>query len=296
MPHPSAEPDQIIIAALDALLRRPKILQVLFAESGGTTPQPLAYFVHFPRVYVALSGRDAMWLEQDGEARLLELRAGDAVVIPAHCWNRPESRHTGRALNLLFGRRQIGLSLVAQDGRATTLVAKVALPAAVEGAPRSIMQALLATRGAAHKAMIPLVEALLHATLEALTPRAGEPKRRTTNLHESICMYVQEHFQSPLTRDSVAAHFRISPNHVSRLFKHEGQVSFNRYVSYVRINWAKYLLRQHRQTIDEVAAMCGFTEAAYFCRVFKHTTRMTPSEYRSTGEGTNLPRAPRASF
>jgi AraC-like DNA-binding protein len=68
---------------------------------------------------------------------------------------------------------------------------------------------------------------------------------------------------------------------VSRLFRREGYVAFNDYVNFVRINRAKYLLKHHRQTIDEIAAACGFREVGYFCRVFKKKTKQTPSEYRT---------------
>jgi AraC-like DNA-binding protein len=272
----------VIAAALSAFLRRPKITAVHFAENAATTPQPLAYFVHFPRLYVALAGQDAMWIERAGQARQLRLRRGEAVVIPANCWNRPVGTAPSLALNLLFGRRQIGLSLVQQraHGGAPALVAKTTLHGALEDAPRSIMHALLALRLGASEAAPPLVEALLRAVFAALTTSTTAPQRRGATLHESICMYVQEHFQSPLSRDSVAAHFRVTPNHVSRIFQREGMVSFNAYVTYVRINWAKYLLKNHRQSLDEVAAMCGFSDVSYFCRVFKQKTELTPSGYR----------------
>ncbi len=221
-----------------------------------------------------------MWLEQAGEARMLRLSAGDAVVVPSNCWNRPVSSRPSTALNVLFGRKQIGLSLVARDTKGQLPVLKTTLPPAHEEAPRSIMHAVLAVRAGAHGPELPLVEALLRSILQALTATPPSAQRRAANLYESICMYVQEHFQSPLTRDSVAAHFRISPNHVSRLFKREGMVSFNQYVTYVRINFAKVLLRQHQQSIEEVAVMSGFRETAYFCRVFKQKTEFTPSGYR----------------
>lgn len=83
--------------------------------------------------------------------------------------------------------------------------------------------------------------------------------------------------QFPISRDSVAGHFRVSPNHVSRLFKNEGMVAFNDYINYVRINRAKYFLKNRRQTMDEVAVSCGYSNASYFCRVFKKMTASRPA-------------------
>jgi AraC-like DNA-binding protein len=93
-------------------------------------------------------------------------------------------------------------------------------------------------------------------------------------------MYVQEKFQLPLTRASLAEHFHMSPTHVSRLFKRHGEAGFSEYLMYVRMDRAKYLLKSYGQTVGEVSAACGFNDPAYFCRVFKQVTKLTPSGYR----------------
>jgi AraC-like DNA-binding protein len=230
-----------------------------------------------------------MWIENQGKARLLYLAAGEAVVIPANCWNKPTWTSSVVTLNLLFGRKQVGLSLVSHDGRGgVPSVCKATLPIGIDDAPRNLMQALLSLHADPAGAAVPLVEALLRTCLGALTTPVIAPKRRAALLYEGICMYVQEHFQFSVTRESVAAHFKVSPNHVSRLFKCEGMIAFNEYVTYVRINHAKYLLKHYRQSIDEVAAACGFSEAGYFCRVFRQVTKQTPTTYRQQQGELNL--------
>ena len=289
LPHSSAD----LVAALRAFLRRGCVRRVFFAEAAATTPPVLAYLVHFPRVSVTLSGRDSMWIEHQGQPRLIHPVAGEVVVVPANCWNRPTWTGSAVNLNLLFGPKQVGLSLVTHDGRrrGPAAVCKTALPAAWDDAPRNLMLALLGLNRDPAEAAAPLVEALLRTCLGALTAPVVRPKRRAATLYDSVCMFVQENFQSPLTRESVAGHFRVSPNHVSRLFKREGLIAFNQYVTYVRINRAKYLLKHYRQSIDEVATACGFSEASYFCRVFRRMTKLTPSDYRygQIGRPTHAP-------
>lgn len=259
-----------------------------FAENGGTTPQPLAYIVHFPRLSVTLDGTDAMWIEQGGRNALLRLNSGESLVVPANCWNRPQWSNPATTLTVLFGRRQIGLSLVEFNGESdpSPQATKTSLHGALAEAPQSIMQAILTLPPQSAHAAVPLVDTLLRALADALTvPPAVATKSRSASLYESICMYVQEHFQFQLNRDSVGELFKISPNHVSRLFKQEGLVAFNDYVNFVRISRAKYLLKFHHQSLDEVAAACGYTETSYFCRVFKKFTKMTPSSYRCQQTG-----------
>ena len=51
-----------------------------------------------------------------------------------------------------------------------------------------------------------------------------------------------------------------------------------------RINKAKFLLREHRHTITEIAEMVGFADQKYFREVFKKATGMTPCEYAKSKE------------
>lgn len=273
-----------IASALNIFFSRGKIAKVHFAENATVPPPALAYLVHFPRLSLTLSGHDSLWVERSGRSRTLTLARGEVLVVPANCWSRPLWTQPATTLNLLFGRQQIGLSLVRHHGEKP--VPPKATKAAIQGtlaeAPQNMMQALLALNGKAEQAALPLVEALLRTVLATARSPAAEPRRRALSLYQEICMYVQEHLQAEISRDTVATHFRVSPNHVSRLFKNEGLVSFNDYVNYVRINRAKYLLKNHRQALDEIAAACGFAEASYFCRVFKKITKSTPSHYRQS--------------
>lgn len=294
--YPLASPPTQAAASPSALIAR--ALQQFF-DNGGTIgpvygaqgtlipPQPLAYVVHFPRLSVTLSGTDSMWAEHSGRAQLLHGHKGTAVLIPAHGWNRPVWTKPFTTLNLLFGRRQIGVSLVShtREARAEPAAIKATLPESAEQTARHLVQALLLLELSSSRAASPLITALLHCVLDALLTPLSSPRRRAAGLYEGICMYLQENYAFPVTRESVARHFRLSPNHISRLFKREGMVSFNDYVNYVRIHRAKYLLKSHRQTIDEISAACGFRDASYFCRVFKRKTNQTPGDYRESTRG-----------
>jgi AraC-like DNA-binding protein len=55
----------------------------------------------------------------------------------------------------------------------------------------------------------------------------------------------QENFQIAITRENVANHFGLAPNHVSRLFRREGQTRFSDFLNLVRMNRAKFMLRNY---------------------------------------------------
>ena len=228
-----------------------------------------------------------MLIERDGQPRSITPKRGDAVLIPSNCWNRPDWTEASTVLNLLFGRNQIGLSLVQHDGRGTAPphVVKATVHSALDGPMADMLNALLGLPVNIHGAAALLVEALLKTCLEMMLRPVPMPGGKSAGFYESLCMYVQEHFHLPLSRSSVAQHFRVSPNHISRVFKKNGRVTFNNYVNYSRVDRAKYLLKLHNQTVDEISAACGFADTAYFCRVFKAKTKLTPTAYRQRARG-----------
>ena len=71
-------------------------------------------------------------------------------------------------------------------------------------------------------------------------------------------------------------------DHIRRRFRDSVGKTPNEYLQSIRIQHAKELLGQKRSLnlpINEVAWLCGFHDAAYFCRCFRRDTGMTPSAY-----------------
>lgn len=65
------------------------------------------------------------------------------------------------------------------------------------------------------------------------------------------------------------------------LFKKKYNMSPVQYIISARIKKAKQLLKYNFLTLESCAWECGFSTVQYFCRVFKKTTGITPSEYRN---------------
>lgn len=225
-----------------------------------------------------------MEVAHNGRVAMIRPVRGQAVFVPSNSWNKPDWAPPVKVLTFLFGAKQIGISLVHHQGR--TEIPATALKTSVHGAydalTHNTLAALMAVSAENRKGPLArlLTESLLHSCLRLLkTPQAHSP-RKAIRTYESICLYVQENFQSPVTRDSVATHFGLAANHVSRLFRHEGLMRFNDYVNLVRVNRAKFMLRNYPMTLKEVAANCGYADVAYFCRIFKRITKLTPTQYR----------------
>jgi AraC-like DNA-binding protein len=231
------------------------------------------------------------------------LHPGDVLFAAPNCWNFPTWQREGEILCLLFGKKQLGLSLVSTraPGKPILAASKFAVSQPVNGPLPHLLQALLELHQTRQtpEAFPPLIQALLHCVrhlvLETPTP---ESDGRTQSFFERICIFLQSNYQNSITRDSVAAQFGVTPNHLSRLFHTHGHMTFIDYLTHVRIDRGKHLLCTYNLKLDDIAVRCGFRDAPYFCRVFKRLTKTTPADYRARRlqhlEKANSPKPPAA--
>jgi transcriptional regulator GlxA family with amidase domain len=93
--------------------------------------------------------------------------------------------------------------------------------------------------------------------------------------------WVADHLAEDLTVERLAGRVAMSPRNFSRTFRREVGVTPARFVERVRIEAARRLLEDSTQSVDEVAARCGFGTAETMRRSFLRSLRVTPSEYRN---------------
>lgn len=103
---------------------------------------------------------------------------------------------------------------------------------------------------------------------------------RPNRLVSDVKRFVLEHYAERLQLPDVAERFKVSPNHLSSLFKRKAGVGFSEYLAEVRVAKAKELIREGGRKVYEVAPLVGIEDAFYFSKVFKKVCGMTPSEYQ----------------
>jgi two-component system response regulator YesN len=91
--------------------------------------------------------------------------------------------------------------------------------------------------------------------------------------------YVIENLSKPISLHEAANKLNMSPGYLSTVFKQSTGVSFIDYVTEVRIEEAKRLLKENNHKIYEVAQLTGYENAYYFSKVFKKITGITPKEF-----------------
>lgn len=93
--------------------------------------------------------------------------------------------------------------------------------------------------------------------------------------------YIETSYTDPQISVSEIAHrANMSEVYFRKLFKKLKLVSPSQYITSLRIKSAKSLLRLGFMSLEECALQSGFSSVQYFCRVFKKSTGLTPSQYR----------------
>lgn len=91
---------------------------------------------------------------------------------------------------------------------------------------------------------------------------------------------IAEHYDEPLSLNTVAAALNISPNYLSSIFHKTVGISFREQLCRVRVEQSKRLLLSTRYSLNEIAVAVGFSDQSYYSKVFKRITGISPGKYR----------------
>lgn len=92
---------------------------------------------------------------------------------------------------------------------------------------------------------------------------------------------IQNEYDSQLISDDMARRVHLSRSYFCQCFKKIMKMSFNHYVRNVRIDKAKDLLVNSNCSIQKIGERTGYADEKYFSRIFRSSTGMLPSTYRS---------------
>jgi AraC-like DNA-binding protein len=103
----------------------------------------------------------------------------------------------------------------------------------------------------------------------------------------SIISYVNSHYDSDITLNTVSKDLGINVYTLSRFFSQIMGISFRDYINNFRINKAQHMLLTTNMSIIDIQLECGFGSQQTFIRVFYTATGMTPYRYRNSHEKIN---------
>lgn len=138
-----------------------------------------------------------------------------------------------------------------------------------------------------HTHKIKDIETLLAAGDRVIDAYAAclEDSRASHPLIEKVCGYIRSNLDGDLSLAAVSAEVFVSKSHLCHIFKTFTSSTFCEYVREQRIEHARALLSSTQQSVDDIAAECGFHSATYFATVFKSEMGMSPSAFRQEFSG-----------
>lgn len=97
---------------------------------------------------------------------------------------------------------------------------------------------------------------------------------------EKVCQLIDENYNQKLTLGEIAASVGYSKYYINRLFKQYKGTTVIDYLTHVRIQKAKKLLRSSNYSVKKISVMVGYSEPNYFTLCFKKMEKMSPLQYR----------------
>ena len=136
----------------------------------------------------------------------------------------------------------------------------------------------MAIKGAMYKFAAYLWRNYRASTLSEKNYTARLAKLRRVN---EIAEYIEENYTENLSLKFFCEKYFLSEYYLCHIFKEEMGISLSAYINGVRIKKAAVMLKCTSLTVTEIAAVAGFGDVNYFCRVFKKLMGISPAKYRA---------------
>ena len=76
----------------------------------------------------------------------------------------------------------------------------------------------------------------------------------------------------------------LSQSYISRVFKQKTGISYVEYVTNMRIEYSKKLLKQSDMSISEISKKLGYGNSQYYIKIFKSHIGITPGQYKNASK------------
>jgi len=103
-----------------------------------------------------------------------------------------------------------------------------------------------------------------------------------TRLTTEVVRYINSHLDKKVTTADIAAATGINRTHLCERFRQETGVTLNAFITEIKIEEAKRLLRETDKPLAQISDFLGFSSQSYFQNVFRQTVGATPNVYRQT--------------
>ncbi len=123
-------------------------------------------------------------------------------------------------------------------------------------------------------------EALVEAMIDL---RSGEESREEKH-YARLTDYIRREYMHEISLDSAGEALGMSPSYIGLVFRKVGETSFLKYLTDIRMEEAKKLLRTTDLTLREIGQQVGIGNQNTLIRTFKKAEGITPGQYRMSNQ------------
>ncbi len=129
-----------------------------------------------------------------------------------------------------------------------------------------------------------LVSGLLVDLVEDWRQAGAVPRpaalRTAQSRFTGLIRYMSQHLHRRITRAELARTAHLQPNYLDRVFRSAYGVAPMQMLLQLRLQRVRHLLESTEETVEAVAAACGFEEASRLTRIFHREFGEPPGHYR----------------
>ncbi len=191
------------------------------------------------------------------------------------------SQHPGQLKALLEELTHADCSLIFNIQSAFVFCNRVAACPAFGGAAEHGERMLYGFEqlAADHENLSCLLQSLAAEISPAALPRPEPAPSGASGSFLPILRYLEENYEKDLSLKKIAEHFHLNACYVSQLIRGETGLTYTQYVTELRINKAKELLKTTSLSLAEISEAVGFNDYFYFIKTFKKEVGVTPGKY-----------------
>lgn len=94
-----------------------------------------------------------------------------------------------------------------------------------------------------------------------------------------VLQYIESNINNEISLTELADEAKISSGYLSRIFKKYYHISVVDYIHLRKLVSAKYYMVSSEMNISDISFLLGYSEAGYFCKIFKKYEKMTPTAF-----------------
>lgn len=207
----------------------------------------------------------------------LVLHQGELAIIPRDEWHMQYANEQVSFLTVTFD--LVGDILDSLVGK------PLPLPAGARDSLKRFLKEHSGSQPFAYDYLESLLKIILIELLRSVSDRPARPAilpsttRSENQIVDQALQIIAQRSRRPPSLKELAAEVHVSVPYLCRLFDTYLGIPPGQYITKIRLEECKDLLRQGELNMGAIATQMGFSSAQHFSRQFKHYCGLTPTEY-----------------